>query len=185
MFTSSLLSTFPELQTERFTLRKIHSTDREALFKGLSDPVVVRYYGISYGSLNEIQRQLDWFDNLLIHKTGIWWAICYKDDNAHLIGTCGFNNWSKQHKSTNMGYWLLPSAWGKGIMSECVQAIIAYAFTHMDIHRIEAIVEKGNDRSSLLLRKLQFILEGIHRECEIKNGKYIDLEYHSRLNPDN
>jgi [ribosomal protein S5]-alanine N-acetyltransferase len=166
-------------------LRQITAADKKALFEGLSDPVVIQYYGVSYRTMEEIQWQLDWFESLLRKKKGIWWAICFKETPEQLMGTCGFNNLKKEHKCTDMGYWLLPKAWNKGIMAECIQAIIAYAFTHMDIHRIEAIVEKGNDRSSHLLRKLQFTLEGINRECEIKNGTYIDLECYARLNPDN
>jgi ribosomal-protein-alanine N-acetyltransferase len=177
--------TFPVLYTEKCILRQITVADKRALFEGLSDPAAIQYYGVSYRSIEEIQWQLDWFESLLKTRTGIWWAICFKETPDQLIGTCGFNNWKKEHKCTDMGYWLLPAAWNQGIMVQCVQAIIDYAFTHMDIHRIEAIVEKENVRSSHLLRKLQFTLEGVHRECEIKNKKYIDLEFYARLNPVN
>lgn len=176
---------FPVLQTQRYILRQITHADAPELFKGLSDQVVIQYYGVSYHSMEGIRLQLEWYESLLRNQTGIWWAICNKEADAKLIGTCGFNNWKQEHKCTDMGYWLLPQAWNKGIMTECLPAIIQYAFTHLDIHRIEAVVESENTRSSHLLKKLGFTYEGTQRECEIKNYRYINLEYYALLNPSN
>jgi ribosomal-protein-alanine N-acetyltransferase len=52
----------------------------------------------------------------------------------------------------------------------------------MQMHRIEAVVEAENELSSRLLSKLGFAFEGTHLECEIKNGRYIDLSYYALLN---
>ncbi len=173
---------FPTLQTPRFTLRQIVETDKQKVFEGLSDPQVIQYYGVSYQSLEEVQKQLDWYDSLLIKQTGIWWGICSVTNQQTLIGACGFNDWKKEHKRTEMGYWLLPHYWHSGVMSECIPVIIDYAFTQLQIHRIEAIVETENHRSCRLLEKLHFNFEGTHKECEIKNGRYIDLSYYALLN---
>jgi ribosomal-protein-alanine N-acetyltransferase len=47
----------------------------------------------------------------------------------------------------------------------------------MDIHRVEAVVETGNDDSTKLLKKLNFIYERTLADSEIKNGKFISLQY--------
>jgi len=67
-------------------------------------------------------------------------------------------------------------------MTEAVPSIIKYAFSSMDIHRIEAVVETGNDDSTRLLRKLNFIYEGTLADSEIKNDKFISLQYWALLN---
>jgi ribosomal-protein-alanine N-acetyltransferase len=51
----------------------------------------------------------------------------------------------------------------------------------MYVHRVEAEVEPENFSSSRLLRKLGFSLEGTRRQCEWKNGRFVDLEYYSLL----
>jgi ribosomal-protein-alanine N-acetyltransferase len=139
---------FPVLRTDRFLLRQIIEADKQKVFEGLSDPEVIRYYGVSYRSLEETQKQMDWYNSLVTQQTGIWWGICLLHNSESLIGACGFNEWKKEHRRIELGYWLLPSYWHKGIMYECVRAIVDYAFTTMHIHRIEAIVEKENDHSS-------------------------------------
>jgi ribosomal-protein-alanine N-acetyltransferase len=44
---------FPTLRTERFILRRIGPADKPRVFEGLSHPEVIRYYGVSYGTLEE------------------------------------------------------------------------------------------------------------------------------------
>jgi len=173
---------FPELTTARLLLRKIEDADKTFIFEGLSHPEVIKYYGVSYTSLEETTAQMNFYNDLLVNETGIWWAICFNEDPAKVIGACGFNQLHKQFKKIEMGYWLLPPYWGKGIMTEAVPAIIGYAFTNMDIHRIEAVVEDGNGESTKLLQKLHFRYEGTLAESEIKNGQFINLQYWALLN---
>ncbi len=173
---------FPEINTSRFLLRKIIAADQVKIFEGLSHPDIIRHYGVSYTTMESTQAQMDFYNSLLSTDTGIWWAICYKDNPAELIGACGFNDWNKQHHHIEIGYWLLPAHQGKGVMSECIPFITRHAFDQLKVHRIVAVVEDGNDGSTKLLLRLGFNYEGTHRECEIKNGQYISLQYFALLN---
>lgn len=175
---------FPALTTDRYLLRNILPSDHQRVFEALSHPDVIKYYGVSYTTLEATQTQMNWYAHLQEKESGIWWAICDKKDPSQLIGACGFSSWNKDHNRIDTGYWLLPAYWKKGIMQECFPEIIAYAFKVMNVHRIEAQVEPGNSNSTSLLKKLGFVYEGTLRDCEIKNGKYISLEYYGLLNAD-
>ncbi len=172
---------FPELTTDRFRLREILPSDQQKIFEGLSDKSVIKYYGVSYSTFKEARQQMDWYKNLIITQTGIWWGICSKD-NEEMVGACGFNNTGKEHKKTELGYWLLPHYWKQGIMIEVIPSIINYAFDILALHRIEATVEIDNLSSKKLLGKLGFKYEGTLKECEFKNEKFIDLNYYALLN---
>ena len=177
---SSASDTFPEIITERCLLRKIVASDQQKIFEGLSNPEVIKYYGVSYSSFEATKAQMNFYNDLLSNETGIWWAICQKQ-NAEFIGACGYNNWMKEHRRAEIGFWLLPQFQNRGYMSESVKEILRFGFENMQLHRVEAIVEGGNENSSKLLRKLGFDFEGTHRECEIKNGRFIDLDYYALL----
>lgn len=174
---------FPELRTERFLLRRIRQSDLPLIFRGLSHPDVIRYYGVSCQTIEDTQSQLDWYDSLLTNQTGIWRGICFPDRPDALIGACGLNYWAREHQRAEMGFWLLPEHWGQGIMPECAAAVIQHAFSTMNLHRIEAVVEEENRASARLLQKLGFVYEGTHRDQEIKQGRYINLMYFALLNP--
>lgn len=156
-------------------------SDIQSIFLGLSNPLVVSWYGISYQTLAETQAQIDWYRAIVEQESGIWWAICDPQKPEELFGTCGFYERDKDSRNTDMGYWLHPEYWGKGIMHESLACILEYAFYSMNMHRVEAEVEPGNLASIHLLRKLGFSLEGRRRECEWKGDHFIDFNYYSLL----
>ena len=172
---------FPELKTDRLILRKILPEDKQRIFEGLSDDKVIEYYGISFKTLEKTQIQMNWFEEIQNNDRGIWWGIAFKD-SKELIGACGFNDWQKEHKKIEIGAWLLPAYWGKGIIPEAINLISEYAFNIMGIHRIEGIVETNNIKCKKMLKKLNFVYEGTLRDSEIKNGKYVSLDYYSKIN---
>lgn len=174
---------FQVIRTERFLLRQFTNSDLQNVFSGLSNPDVIRYYGISYATLEETELQMQFFRELEEKETGIWWAIC-SHDNQIFYGGGGFNNWSKIHKKAEIGFWLLPGFWGMGIMKEVLPVICLYGFETLDLHRIEGIVESENSNCKKAIAKANFTFEGTMRECEIKNGRFISLDIYSRLKKD-
>jgi len=175
---------FVELATERLRLRRIVPADVGVIFRGLSDPRVIAHYGVSYESLEATQRQMDWFEEIHAAGTGVWWGICEVGADDALIGACGLNDINAQHGRGELGYWLLPGHWGKGIAAECVGAVLEHAFGAMMLHRVGADVDVDNYASRRLLERLGFRLEGMRRGFERKGGVYIDLMNYARLASD-
>ena len=172
---------FTTIQTDRIQLRKFREDDIENVFKGLSHPDVIKYYGISFSSLESTRAQMEFFRNLEENKTGLWLAIC-SEDNQTFYGAVGLNNRNHVHKKAELGFWLLPAYWGKGIIHEAVPLICEYGFREMMLHRIEAMVETENIKSKNALLKLKFEHEGTLKDCEIKNSRYISLDIFAKLN---
>lgn len=176
-------SVFPTLRTPRLLLRKIEQKDIQHVFHGLSHPEVIKYYGVSFDSLEATQEQMDWFRILEKTETGIWWGICSSDNHA-FYGAGGFNAWDKNHKKAEIGFWLLPEFWGKGLMQEAFPVICDYGFTTLDLNRIEGFVDSENINCKNAIEKLNFVLEGTMRECEIKDGRFLNLDIYSKLKRD-
>jgi ribosomal-protein-alanine N-acetyltransferase len=175
---------FPELSTARFRLRRIVPADIGTVFRGLSDPAVIAHYGVSYETLEATQRQMDWFEEIHAAGTGIWWGISDPTSDAPLIGACGLNDIHAEHRRGELGYWLLPEHWGRGIATECVGAVLEHAYGPMDLHRVAAEVDVENHASRRLLDRLGFRFEGIRRDYERKHGSFIDLMIYARLATD-
>ncbi len=178
-----IVSDFPTLTTDRFLLRQFNHNDLKNVYEGLSHPDVIKYYGISFNTLEATEEQIKWFRDLEINETGIWWAICNKE-NLTFIGAGGFNDLEKENRKAEIGFWLLPENWGKGIMKEVMPVICNYGFKNLRLHRIEGFVESENSNCKNGLKKLDFDFEGTMRDCEVKNGKYISIEIYSAINKD-
>lgn len=170
-----------QIKTDRLLLRTFEDSDIENVFKGLSHPDVIPYYGVNYDTLEATKEQMKFFADLEKNETGIWWAVC-SIDNKIFYGAGGLNSLSKKHKKAEIGFWLLPDFWGQGIMREAMPLICKYGFDKLGLHRIEGLVETDNVNCKRAMAKLDFRHEGTMIDCEIKNGKFISLDIFARLN---
>lgn len=169
------------IHTERLILREINVGDLENVFHGLSNDDVTKYYAVSFNSLEETQTQMEWYKNLKRDKTGIWWAICSRE-NQTFYGAIGYNELDEVHHKAEIGYWLLPKFWRNGFVKEALPSIIHYGFEKLNLHRIEAYVESENENSARILTSLSFNYEGRLIDCEIKNDRFISLDVYAVVN---
>lgn len=171
----------PELATEGILLRPIVPSDLDHIYQGLSHPDVIRYYGISYKTRSATEAQMQWYQQIQEEGSGVWWAIVSKD-KAEFYGACGLNNYSDVHLKAEIGFWLLPEYWGRGIIATSARLICDHAFSKMGIHRIEAVVETANNNSKRVMEKLGFVLEGTQQDAEVKDGLFISMHLYALLN---
>ena len=171
---------FPELSSDRFYLRQVQDTDLEFLYEGLSDEEAMPYNGVYFKTLEDTKTQLEWYKKGYEEGTGIYWKIVSKD-KGESVGVVSVYYYKKEHRKAELGYWILPRFWKKGIASEVIPPIIDYWKNEKDLHRLEAFVEGENTPSIALMERLGFTHEGTMRECEIKFGRFIDLRVYALL----
>lgn len=86
------------------------------------------------------------------HAWFTYWLIIIKDENIG-PGMLGFKGYPNEEGSTEIGYGIDLAHQNKGYMTEAVQALIDWAFTHSFCNVITA-TEVENPASSRLLEKL-------------------------------
>jgi [ribosomal protein S5]-alanine N-acetyltransferase len=155
---------FPVLETPRLILRQIELQDAPDLFATFSDDAVMRFYGeILHQTIDDsrelIRRQQHWY----AEKAGIRWGITLRDEDR-VIGSCGLYLFEEEARRAETGYELARAFWRQGIMREAMQAMLAYAFEVIGLHRIEAVVNDGNTTSQAFLTALGFTHEGTLRD---------------------
>jgi ribosomal-protein-serine acetyltransferase len=87
-------------------------------------------------------------------------------DGDAIVGWVGFDHIDWDSRSTSIGYWLARDRQGRGIMTEAVAALTAYAFDVWKLNRVEIRVAVGNQRSAAIAQRLGFRDEGILRQRE-------------------
>ncbi len=73
-----------------------------------------------------------------------------------------------------IGYWLGTPFIKNGFMRDAVSAVLAYSFSTLRLHRVEAACIQSNTRSIALLRRCGFQFEGHARSYLEINGKRHD-----------
>ncbi|WP_261835452.1 GNAT family N-acetyltransferase [Vibrio ishigakensis] len=98
-------------------------------------------------------------------------AIFYENE---LVGNVSFNSISSSLSSVEIGYWLGFAHQGKGIMSKCVSYLIRYAFTELEMHKVQISAATENRPSRALCERLGMSLEGVITRAENLNGRVVD-----------
>ena len=84
-------------------------------------------------------------------------------------------------RSAEVGYWLGRSVWGRGLAPLALGAITRYALEDQRFLRLFAGVFAGNQKSSRVLAKAGYTLEGVRRGAVFKGGQLLDEEIWVRL----
>lgn len=98
-----------------------------------------------------------------------------------VAGIIGYKTIDRMNRKLEIGYWLGEGFQKKGIMIRCCAALIAQAFEQMRMNRIQIKVGVGNHKSNRIPQQLGFKQEGIERDGEWLQGRFIDLEVYSLL----
>lgn len=161
---------FPDLETDRLLLREFRLGDALALYNYFSNKRVTRYLDWEGpDSVEDAQRVINGYKEAYRMGDELLWAVALKEDDS-LIGGCRL--WDFRTESiASLEYQLSSRQWGKGYMHEALQAILEYAFTTLELHRLQAFVVPDNEPSLRLLRKLHFKREGLLRQYEYHQAK--------------
>jgi RimJ/RimL family protein N-acetyltransferase len=101
---------------------------------------------------------------------------------AEAIGSIGLMPGNDVHRFTaEMGYWLAEPFWGKGIMTQAVKCLTAYAIRELKLHRVFAEPYSTNPASARVLEKAGFTCEGVLRSNVFKDGKIRDQLLYSYI----
>jgi [ribosomal protein S5]-alanine N-acetyltransferase len=155
-----------DLTTERLLLRSISEDDLHDLFLLRSDQEVNRYLDRDPArNLDDVKRFITATLEGMGNHDRMYWAVCLKDSSA-FAGTICLWNFSDDHRNAEVGYELLPSFQGKGLMKEALMKIIEFAFTTLKLEVIEAYTHIDNTGSSKLLTNCGFVADPTKRAEE-------------------
>lgn len=99
-------------------------------------------------------------------------SVIMVDDQV--AGLVGMNQINWENKNAELGYWLGSSFTRRGIMTKATRAIIDYAFNELNLNRVEIRAAFSNKASRGVAEKLNFVQEGIIRDAEWINDRFVD-----------
>lgn len=108
------------------------------------------------------------------------WAIREKATGLYL-GSVSLQDFSFADLTAATAFELNRSFVSMGYMTEALGAVLGFAFSGMNLHRVEARTIEGNTRSERLLQRLGFRLEGCLRESFLLRGTPRNMLVYGRL----
>ena len=123
------------------------------------------------------QQAMDWLHrkhDRYTEGTGFSYAIAYADTNT-AVGTIGL--WLKNLPAgrATVGYSVAPAHRGRGIATSALTALVQFAWTIPDLHRIELYIEPWNTGSIRVAEAASFQREGLLRSHQEIGGTRRDM----------
>ncbi len=102
-------------------------------------------------------------------------------DTDEFLGLVSLHRIDWTRHVAGLGYWTRSSARANGYATEAAGAIVEYGFRALGLNRIEAHVAPENTASQQVVQRLGFRREGIAREFEFVNGRFLDHIQYSAM----
>ncbi len=155
------------LRTERLILSAPVEADVAAIFEACQDPAIQRY--VALPSPYE-RRHAEGFIPIVADHwekgSEYTWAVRADDGLAGMIALLADGNGAAE-----IGYWMVPRARGRGLLTEAARAVIDWGFSSTGgaLERIEWRSVAGNIASARTARTLGFRYEGLLRRGLVGN----------------
>ena len=108
--------------------------------------------------LSDAEEFLDWA--LALDSRSAFRAIVLKSNPQHIAGIISYD-WMEDKQKAELGYWLVPELWGKGIMTEAAKAMVELAFTHSHLDSLGSCFFNENPASGRVLAHAGFQVIGM------------------------
>ncbi|WGF88156.1 GNAT family N-acetyltransferase [Marinivivus vitaminiproducens] len=148
-----------ELLTERLRLHPLDLDDLDDLWRLDSDESVMRYVGS--GPVADQAAHRERMQELVVRFAdspfGLWGIRKLENDTFYGIALLiPFED----SPDIEIGYRLLPEAWGQGVATEAGRALIRYGFEALRLGRIVGVTHPDNAASRRVLTKLGLAYRG-------------------------
>jgi RimJ/RimL family protein N-acetyltransferase len=157
---------FPRtIETQRLRLSRWEPADAVAFRPIAQDPRVMRY--VNNGEPWNDAKVREFIARQMRHIASYgfcFWKIQRKPD-GRLMGLCGlFALPLGCRTEVEIGWWLTPRFWGRGLASEAAEAVMKIALECLPVQRIVAIAIAENRASRRIMQKI-----GMHYERNIRH----------------
>ena len=183
----------PTLYGQGVVLRRWRDSDADAVVEACTDPVTRQWLGTLQDPYSR-ESALEYIANreeMHAVARGVHWAAAVDDDApaAGSFSLMGRGDSPIRH-SAEVGYWVSPSARGRGVATEAVRLMVRHAFVPSDdgglgLRRLVLAHASGNGASRAVAVRNGFRPTGVERAAErLGDGTYADLHWYDLLATD-
>jgi len=161
------------IKVAQVVLRLLEPEDLNQLYIFRNDYEITRHLGgfsagFSHSDLKE------WLESHRQRNDEIIWAIATQKDNI-CIGHVGLYQIDYRVRKADFGILIGDTnQQGKGIGKAVSSVILNYGFQQLNLHKVSLSVLATNERAIKLYHSIGFQKEGIMRDEQFRDGKYVD-----------
>jgi [ribosomal protein S5]-alanine N-acetyltransferase len=168
----------PVLAGGGVTLRPWDRADAPAILAAYQDPAIQLWHARTMTDLAEAEA---WIDSRREHweqEAAGDWAV---EADGAVVGRVALHHLDLHDGGGEVGYWVVPAARGRRVAPRAVEALAAWSFAVLGLHRLRLVHSTRNEASCKVALAAGFAPEGTLRG----SGKHVDgwhdMHLHGRL----
>lgn len=165
------------LQEQGFYLRPLQLADADGPWASwLNDQSVTHYMSNGTWPVTR-EEQVAYFQASIGSRTSLVLAICLQEEDRH-VGNIALNGIDFIHRRAELGILVGDSAvQGRGIGHRAIRLLSGHGFDRLNLHKVWARVEEGNERALRAFKKAGFEAEASLREEILHHGTWRNSVY--------
>jgi RimJ/RimL family protein N-acetyltransferase len=162
----------PTLTGDRTVLRPFTEADAETMWEIIRDPEVERFTGDSPDELT-LERVRTWYGSRSTQPDRLDLAVTDRI-TGDLVGEVVLYEWDADTRSCTFRTLIGPRGRGRGLGTEATRLTVGHGFEQLGLHRIQLEAYAHNLRALHVYEKVGFVVEGVRRETELRDGEWVD-----------
>lgn len=147
------------LETARCRVRETTVADVDSFYRIYAEPSITEHMENLFADRDEeIAYTKDYIEKVYAFYGYGMWTILEKE-SGEVIGRAGII-WREGYDVPELGFVIGVPWQGKGYAFEVCGAILTYAREELQMERVQALVQTGNEKSLQLCEKLGFVQDG-------------------------
>jgi RimJ/RimL family protein N-acetyltransferase len=167
------------IETERLILRPMEMGDVKDLYEYQSNPEIVRLIPWPVRTNQQVAEAAEKVissGKSELTQAGDYIVLVWQlKSSGKVIGQSNMGLISAEHKTANIGWVTHQDYQSKGYAYEATKSLLAYAFTHFDLHRVIADIDTRTEISANLAKKLGMRCEATYIESEFFKGEWCNM----------
>lgn len=162
----------PVLRGEKTVLRPFTEADADAVWGIVQDPEVIRF---TFEPSIELARDglRSWYGSRAAAPDRLDLAVTDPAD-GEVLGEVVLYEWDPAARSCTFRTLIGPRGRGRGIGTEATRLVVGYGFEQLGLHRVQLEVYGHNRRALHVYEKVGFVVEGVRREAQWRDGRWVD-----------
>ncbi|GGX46833.1 GNAT family N-acetyltransferase [Streptomyces chartreusis] len=162
----------PVLTGDRTVLRPFTEADAAVMAEIIEDPEVVRFTGEASEEFS-LERLRSWYGSRSAQNDRLDLAVTDRA-TGELVGEVVLYEWDATARSCTFRTLVGPRGRGRGIGTEATRLIVGHGFEQLGLHRIQLEAYGHNPRALRVYEKAGFVVEGVRREADFRDGQWLD-----------
>jgi [ribosomal protein S5]-alanine N-acetyltransferase len=163
------------IETTHMKLRPVIEADVDAMWPIVSKPEFPKQ--MSWSAHMDREETVEFVRSRianLVNNRGVTWAV---EHEGTFVGCVGFDDLVWQLRALRLdrcelGYWLAPQVWNKGLATEAATAVVRCGFETIGLHKIKTRCFVDNHASRRVIEKVGFRFVGRAEDDVWRDGRW-------------